>query len=57
MHPAEGSVFEIKGVLDYAVQRAELSLAGEPTLLKEDQIEDFVRRPPLGSSGCHRGRG
>jgi D-ornithine 4,5-aminomutase subunit beta len=43
MHPAEGSVFEIKGVLEAAVQRDSLELPAREVLLDEDSIEAFVR--------------
>jgi D-ornithine 4,5-aminomutase subunit beta len=43
MHPAEGSLFEIKGVLEYAVQRDALILPQEETSLPDDQIEAYVR--------------
>jgi D-ornithine 4,5-aminomutase subunit beta len=43
MHPAEGSLFEIKGVLEYAVQRDALILPQEEASLPDDQIEAYVR--------------
>ncbi len=43
MHPAEGSLFEIKGVLQYAVNRNELELPEASTFLTDDVIEAYVR--------------
>ena len=43
IHPAEGSLFEIKGVLDYAVDKTELVLPEEEALMPDDEIEAFVR--------------
>ena len=43
MHPAEGSVFEIKGVLDFAVRIDELSLPEPEEPLPDAEIETWVR--------------
>jgi D-ornithine 4,5-aminomutase subunit beta len=43
MHPAEGSLFEIKGVLDIAIQRDELPLPTEAQPLADNEIEAWVR--------------
>jgi D-ornithine 4,5-aminomutase subunit beta len=43
MHPAEGSVFEVKGVLDAAVRVDELALPEREEPLSESEIEDWVR--------------
>jgi D-ornithine 4,5-aminomutase subunit beta len=43
MHPAEGSLFEIKGVLEYAVKKDELVLPKEEELLPDEEIDAFVR--------------
>ena len=43
MHPAEGSLFEIKGVLDFAIQIAELPLPARVAPLAESEIEAWVR--------------
>jgi len=43
MHPAEGSVFEIKGTLDVAIRIADLSLEPPAQLLPEAEIEAWVR--------------
>jgi D-ornithine 4,5-aminomutase subunit beta len=43
MHPAEGSLLEIKGRLVHAVMRSALVLAEEPSLLSHEAIEAFVR--------------
>jgi D-ornithine 4,5-aminomutase subunit beta len=43
MHPAEGSVFEVKGVLDVAVRVADLTLPAEEPRLPHAEIEAFVR--------------
>ena len=48
MHPAEGSVFEIKGVLDVAIEVDRLLLAGAKKLLPEAEIESWTRpRKPV----------
>jgi D-ornithine 4,5-aminomutase subunit beta len=47
MHPAEGSVFEVKGVLAFAVERAALRLPEAPRLLDEAEIEAWVRAHAL----------
>ncbi len=48
MHPAEGSVFEIKGVLDVAISVDRLAMPGEQALLAEPEIEAWVRsRQPV----------
>jgi D-ornithine 4,5-aminomutase subunit beta len=48
MHPAEGSVFEIKGVLDMAIDSAKLPQLEREELLSDEEIEAWVR-----SRGLH----
>ncbi len=43
MHPAEGSLFEIKGVLEYAVKKDELLLSEGVPNLTDEEIETYVR--------------
>jgi len=43
LHPAEGSVFEIRGRLDFAVRLDELPAPAVETLLDDAAIEDWVR--------------
>jgi D-ornithine 4,5-aminomutase subunit beta len=43
LHPAEGSVFEVKGVLDIAVKIDDLPVTSEKELLTEAEIEAWVR--------------
>jgi D-ornithine 4,5-aminomutase subunit beta len=43
IHPAEGSLFEVKGVLDAAVDKNQLVIPEEEKLIADDQIEAFVR--------------
>jgi D-ornithine 4,5-aminomutase subunit beta len=43
MHPAEGSVFEVRGVLDVAVRADELVVPPEEERLSHAEIEAFVR--------------
>jgi D-ornithine 4,5-aminomutase subunit beta len=43
MHPAEGSVFEIKGVLDFSIRIAELPLPEREEPLPDAEIEEWVR--------------
>lgn len=43
MHPAEGSMFEIKGVLDVAVKLEELQMPAMEELLSDEAIEAWVR--------------
>ena len=43
MHPAEGSVFEIKGKLHVAIKIADLSLEAAITPLSDEEIENWVR--------------
>ena len=43
MHPAEGSLFEIKGTLDIAVNIDELSLPVREELLPDVEIEAWIR--------------
>jgi D-ornithine 4,5-aminomutase subunit beta len=43
MHPAEGSLFEVKGRLAYAVHKAELVLPQEAARLPEADIAAYVR--------------
>jgi D-ornithine 4,5-aminomutase subunit beta len=43
MHPAEGSVFEVKGVLAVAIHRDELQVPIQAQPLPEDEIETWVR--------------
>ncbi len=43
MHPAEGSVFEVKGVLDVAIRIDMLSLAAREEPLPDAEIEAWVR--------------
>lgn len=46
MHPSEGSLFELKGVLDYTIKKDELVLSKEEERMPDEEIEAFVR--PLG---------
>jgi D-ornithine 4,5-aminomutase subunit beta len=48
MHPAEGSVFEIKGVLDMAIRIADLTLEEREQPLPEKEIEAWVRPRRIG---------
>ena len=43
MHPAEGSVFEVRGVLDAAITIADLSVPEREVPLSEAEIEAWVR--------------
>jgi len=43
MHPTEGSLFEIKGLLDYAVKKDELVLPKEEERLPDEEIEAYIR--------------
>jgi D-ornithine 4,5-aminomutase subunit beta len=43
MHPAEGSVFEIKGVLQQAIRVDQLQIPEQEELLSHAEIEAFVR--------------
>ncbi len=43
MHPAEGSLFEIKGVLDIAIDTGQLTLESKEALLSDAEIESWVR--------------
>jgi D-ornithine 4,5-aminomutase subunit beta len=43
IHPAEGSLFEIKGRLDYAVKASELVIPVREALVPEEEIVPFVR--------------
>jgi D-ornithine 4,5-aminomutase subunit beta len=43
MHPAEGCVFDIKGMLDMAIEIAKLPLHGREMPLSDGEIEAFVR--------------
>jgi D-ornithine 4,5-aminomutase subunit beta len=47
MHPAEGSVFEVKGVLEAAVCAAELTIPEAEPRLPHAEIEAFVRSRDL----------
>ncbi|MDH3713711.1 MAG: D-ornithine 4,5-aminomutase subunit OraE [Gammaproteobacteria bacterium] len=48
MHPAEGSVFEVKGVLDVAIPSADLSIAAREEPLSDAEIEAWVRPRHIG---------
>ena len=43
MHPAEGSVFEIKGILDVAIKKDDLPRYASVEPLSEEEIEAWVR--------------
>ncbi len=43
MHPVEGSVFEIKGVLDYAVKKDELVLPKAEERMPDEEIDAYIR--------------
>ncbi len=43
IHPAEGSLFEIKGVLKYAVDKNKLVIPEEEEVMPDEEIEAFVR--------------
>jgi D-ornithine 4,5-aminomutase subunit beta len=44
MHPAEGTLFELKGRLDFAVKKSELVIKKKELPIDEDEITDFIRR-------------
>lgn len=48
MHPAEGSLFEIKGVLDMAIRVADLTVEAPQAPLPEAEIEAWVRPRRIG---------
>ncbi|MDX1779745.1 MAG: D-ornithine 4,5-aminomutase subunit OraE [Thalassovita sp.] len=48
MHPAEGSVFEVRGVLDMGVRIADLKVAPTEAPLPEAEIEAWVRPRQIG---------
>lgn len=52
MHPSEGSLFELKGVLDYAVKKADLVLPKEDERMPDEEIESFVRPKQLHVVGA-----
>jgi D-ornithine 4,5-aminomutase subunit beta len=43
MHPSEGTLFEIKGVLDVAVQKDELTLPKKEEWLPDEELDAFIR--------------
>jgi D-ornithine 4,5-aminomutase subunit beta len=43
MHPSEGSLFEVKGVLDYAVKKDDLVLPKEEKIMPDEEIDAYVR--------------
>jgi len=47
LHPAEGSVFEVKGVLPHAVERDALARPTRETPLSDEEIEAWVRSREL----------
>ncbi len=47
MHPAEGTMIELKGSIDFAVSRDELTLPDAPALLDVAAIETFAREHGL----------
>ena len=52
MHPCEGSLFELKGVLDYAIKKDELVLPKEEERMPDEEIETFVRPKNLHVVGA-----
>ena len=52
MHPSEGSLFEVKGVLDYAVEKDGLVLPNEEEKMTDEEIDAFVRRRNLHVVGA-----
>ncbi len=56
IHPAEGSLFEIKGRLDHAVRRDELVLPQEDDQLSDLDIETYVRARNLHIVGATVGK-
>jgi D-ornithine 4,5-aminomutase subunit beta len=47
MHPAEGTLIELKGRLDVAIDPATLTLPEPPDLLDDEEIRDFVHERNL----------
>ena len=43
IHPSEGSLFEVKGVLDYAVRKDELVLPKEKEILPDEAMDAYAR--------------
>ncbi len=43
IHPAEGSLFEIKGIFDVAVDKSKLVIPEKEAVMADDEIEAFVR--------------
>ena len=52
MHPSEGSLFELKGVFDYAIKKDELVLPKVEKRLPEEEIETFIRPKHLHVVGA-----
>jgi D-ornithine 4,5-aminomutase subunit beta len=47
MHPAEGTLIELKGRLDTAVDPAELVIPEPPEVMSDEEIRDFVHERGL----------
>jgi D-ornithine 4,5-aminomutase subunit beta len=47
MHPAEGTLVEIKGVLDVAIDPAALVIPEKPHVLSDEEIREFVTQRDL----------
>lgn len=43
IHPSEGSLFEVKGFLDYAVRKEELVLPKEKEILPDEEMDAYAR--------------
>ena len=47
MHPAEGTLVEIKGIVPFAIDRNGLRIPEKPQLLSEEEIREEIARRPL----------
>jgi D-ornithine 4,5-aminomutase subunit beta len=47
IHPSEGTLIELKGVVPFAIDRSNLEIPEKPKLLSEDEIRDYIARNPM----------
>src|SRR5690606_28641446 len=47
IHPAEGTLIELKGIVPFVLKRSELKIPEKPKLLSEDEIRQEIAKYPM----------
>lgn len=47
MHPSEGTLVEVKGIVPFAIDKTALVIPEKPKILSEDEIRDYIAKNPM----------